>query len=127
MGPQQGRKVLTLQTLPDCRPDIPLVETVGKVAGFMVHILVPNLWGKRFAEPVFDGRFEVLDHRVVGGSHLKMIVRPIDGSDPVDAIAFNKMPQDLPQSGPVRLLYRLDINRWQGREECQLMVDHIVL
>ncbi|MFB3079385.1 MAG: single-stranded-DNA-specific exonuclease RecJ, partial [Lysobacterales bacterium] len=84
-------------------------------------------WGQRFAEPVFDGRFEVLDHRVVGGCHLKMIVRPIDGSNPVDAIAFNRMPQDLPQSGPVRLLYRLDINRWQGREECQLMVDHIVL
>jgi single-stranded-DNA-specific exonuclease len=84
-------------------------------------------WGQRFAEPVFDGRFEVLDHRVVGGSHLKMIVRPIDGSEAVDAIAFNRMPDDLPQSGPARLLYRLDINRWQGREECQLMVDHIVL
>jgi single-stranded-DNA-specific exonuclease len=84
-------------------------------------------WGQRFAEPVFDGRFEVIDHRVVGGSHLKMIVRPIDGSEEVDAIAFNRMPQDLPESGPVRLLYRLDINRWQGREECQLMVDHIVL
>jgi single-stranded-DNA-specific exonuclease len=83
-------------------------------------------WGQRFAEPLFDGRFEVLDHRIVGGSHLKMIVRPIDGSNAVDAIAFNRMPDDLPQSGPVRLLYRLDINRWQGREECQLMIDHIV-
>ncbi len=84
-------------------------------------------WGQRFAEPVFDGQFEVLDHRVVGGSHLKMIIRPIDGSEAVDAIAFNRMPQDLPQSGPVRLLYRLDINRWQGREECQLMIDHIIV
>ncbi len=83
-------------------------------------------WGQRFSEPVFDGRFEVLDHRVVGGSHLKMIVRPIDGSEAVDAIAFNRMPQDLPERGPVRLLYRLDINRWQGREECQLMIDHII-
>jgi len=43
VGPQQGRKVFTLHTLPDCRPDNPLVETVGKVAGFMVHILVTNL------------------------------------------------------------------------------------
>ena len=34
VGPQQGRKVLTLQTLPDCRPDHPLVDSVGKVAGF---------------------------------------------------------------------------------------------
>ncbi len=84
-------------------------------------------WGQRFAEPVFDGCFEVTDHRVVGGSHLKMMVRPIDGSEAVDAIAFNRLPDDLPQSGPVRLLYRLDINRWQGREECQLMVDHIIL
>ena len=91
--------------------------------------LLENLgpWGQRFAEPVFDGRFDVIDQRVVGGSHLKMIVRPIDGSEAVDAIAFNRMPQDLPQDGPVRLLYRLDINRWQGREECQLMVEHIVL
>jgi len=91
--------------------------------------LLENLgpWGQRFAEPVFDGRFEVIDHRVVGGSHLKMIVRPIGGSEEVDAIAFNRMPEDLPESGPMRLLYRLDINRWRGREECQLMVDHIVL
>ena len=37
MGPQQGRKVLTLQTLPDCRPDKPLVEIVNKVAGFSLH------------------------------------------------------------------------------------------
>jgi len=29
--------VFTLQTLPDCRPDNPLVETVGKVAGFSLH------------------------------------------------------------------------------------------
>ena len=37
MGPQQGRKVFTLQTLPDCRPDNPFANTVGKVAGFSLH------------------------------------------------------------------------------------------
>ncbi len=37
MGPQQGRKVFTLQTLPDCRPDSPFVDTLGKVAGFSLH------------------------------------------------------------------------------------------
>ena len=37
VGPQQGRKVFTLQTLPDCRPDNPLAHTVGKVAGFSLH------------------------------------------------------------------------------------------
>ena len=37
VGPQQSRKVFTLQTLPDCRSDTPFVETVGKVAGFSLH------------------------------------------------------------------------------------------
>ena len=36
MGPQQGRKVFTLQTLPDCRPDNRFVDT-GQVAGFSLN------------------------------------------------------------------------------------------
>jgi single-stranded-DNA-specific exonuclease len=83
-------------------------------------------WGQRFPEPLFDGRFEVIDRRVVGGSHLKMIVRPLDGSEAIDAIAFNRMPADLPESGPVRLLYHLGVNRWRNEASCQLMVERIV-
>ncbi len=37
VGPQQGRKVFTLQTLPDCRAENPRAHTVGKVAGFSLH------------------------------------------------------------------------------------------
>ena len=37
VGPQQGRKVLTLQTLPDCEPDNPFSSSVGEVAGFSLH------------------------------------------------------------------------------------------
>ena len=36
MGPQQGRKVFTLQTLPDCSDD-PLAYRAGNVAGFSLH------------------------------------------------------------------------------------------
>jgi hypothetical protein len=36
IGPQQGRKVFTLQTLPDCGDD-PLASALGKVAGFSLH------------------------------------------------------------------------------------------
>ena len=36
MGPQQGRIVFTLQTLPDCG-DEQLASRVGKVAGFSLH------------------------------------------------------------------------------------------
>jgi len=37
VGPQQGRKVFTLQTLPDCSPQTPHAHTVGEVAGFSLH------------------------------------------------------------------------------------------
>ena len=37
MGSQQGRKVFTLQTLPDCESDNPFTDSVGKVAGFSLH------------------------------------------------------------------------------------------
>jgi len=37
VGPQQGRKVFTLQTLPECDPDEPFTDGVGKVAGFSLH------------------------------------------------------------------------------------------
>jgi len=83
-------------------------------------------WGQRFPEPLFDGMFEVIDKRVVGGSHLKMVLQSHDGSEALDAIAFNRLPEDLPASASVRLLYSLGINRWRGSESCQLMVEEIV-
>ena len=36
MGPQTGRKVFALQTLPACEPD-EFADTVGKVSGFSLH------------------------------------------------------------------------------------------
>jgi single-stranded-DNA-specific exonuclease len=83
-------------------------------------------WGQRFPEPLFEGKFEVLDRRVVGGAHLKMVLRPLEGHEPVDAIAFGKLPEDLPDAAAVRLLYRLDVNHFRGTTSCQLLVEHIV-
>jgi single-stranded-DNA-specific exonuclease len=83
-------------------------------------------WGQRFPEPLFDGTFEVLEQRVVGGAHLKMVVRSLDGGEPVDAIAFRCSPEDVDSARAVRLLYRLAVNRWRGSASCQLVVEQIV-
>ncbi len=37
VGPQQGRKVFTLQTLPDYESDNLFVNTLGEAAGFTLH------------------------------------------------------------------------------------------
>jgi single-stranded-DNA-specific exonuclease len=82
-------------------------------------------WGQRFPEPLFDVRFVVVENRVVGGAHLRLRLRPLGGREAVEAIAFNHLPDDLPEAPSVRLLYRLDINRWRGEETCQLVVERI--
>src|SRR5210317_1565889 len=37
VGPQQGRKIFTLQTLPDLETDNPFLCSAGEVAGFSLH------------------------------------------------------------------------------------------
>jgi hypothetical protein len=46
-----------------------------------------------------------------------------------DAIAFNHIEADTPftaPAGPLRLIYRLDINHYQGERRLQLLVDHVL-
>ena len=66
------------------------------------------------------------ESRVVGGSHLKMQLRPVDGIASLDAIAFRRLPEDLPDSDTVRLVYKLDVNHFRGHKTCQLMVEQIL-
>ena len=84
-------------------------------------------WGQSWPEPLFDGRFRVVDHRIVGQSHLKMRLQP-EGTDRiVDAIAFRAgklLDQELPRS--LALTYRLELNRWRGDVIPQINVQHLV-
>jgi len=108
------------------------ILTDGNLAPDEISLELANIieahgpWGQRFPEPLFDGQFKVIDARVVGSAHLKLILQPFGGMEPVDAIAFNRLPEDLPGSGNVRILYHLGVNRWRGNESCQLMVAEIV-
>lgn len=83
-------------------------------------------WGAGFPEPAFDGVFRVRDHRIVGEQHLKLTVEPAAGGPSIEAIAFRADPAFLADPGPrVRLVYRLDINEYRGRQRLQLVVEHI--
>jgi single-stranded-DNA-specific exonuclease len=86
-------------------------------------------WGQAFPEPCFDGVFAVKNARMLGEKHLKMWVTSGDGARNFDAIAFNFKGTEertpLPD-GDVRLVYRLDINEYQGERRLQLLVDHVL-
>jgi len=84
-------------------------------------------WGQGFPEPLFHDGFILDGWRIVGERHLKLQLRDCESGERFDAIAFNQSETVLPeQGGMVDLVYRLDINRWQGRESLQLMVSAIL-
>lgn len=84
-------------------------------------------WGQAFPEPEFDGEFLLLQQRIVGERHLKMVVAPQGNPQlALDAIAFNIDTDQWPQPAQkVRLAYKLDINEFRGRESLQLMVSYL--
>jgi single-stranded-DNA-specific exonuclease len=86
-------------------------------------------WGQSFPEPCFDGVFAIRNTRVVGDRHLKMWVEVPRTGRSFDAIAFNHIEERdsfVPPEGAVQLVYRLDINEYQGERRLQLLVDHVL-
>ncbi len=86
-------------------------------------------WGQEFPEPVFDGRFKVIQQRRVGENHLKLVLAPeFAPQQIIDAIAFNIDEQDWPDPDmtDIEIAFRLDINEFRGNQTLQLMVDHIL-
>ena len=81
-------------------------------------------WGTGFPEPVFDGRFDVLDRGIVGERHLKMKLRPAGGRRSFDAIAFRRTDEEWPAGGQptIEAVYQLDVNEYRGVEKAQLLV-----
>ncbi|MEM9257027.1 MAG: single-stranded-DNA-specific exonuclease RecJ [Pseudomonadota bacterium] len=84
-------------------------------------------WGQQFPEPMFDGIFTLLQQRIVGDKHLKMVLRLPDSDQLVDAIAFNIDPEQWPATAvsKVEIAYRLDVNEFRGQRSVQLIVEQL--
>nr|WP_312358060.1 single-stranded-DNA-specific exonuclease RecJ [Mixta calida] len=84
-------------------------------------------WGQAFPEPVFDGKFKLLQQRLVGERHLKVMVEPLGGGPLLDGIAFNIDTRLWPDASVrhVELAYKLDVNEFRGNRSVQLLIEHI--
>ncbi len=93
------------------------------------QLLRAGPWGQEFPEPVFDGRFNLLQQRRLGENHLKMVLSPIDSPQhSIDAIAFSVEEAVWPDADAreIEIIYRLDVNEFRGRQSLQLMVEHVL-
>lgn len=84
-------------------------------------------WGQNFPEPVFHGEFHVVQQRIVGHKHLKLVLSGNNVSEIYDAIAFNVDLDIWPNEKikKIMLAYKLDVNEFRGQCNLQLMVDYI--
>jgi single-stranded-DNA-specific exonuclease len=111
------------------------VETDGELS--VEEIALPTAealraggpWGQAFPEPSFDGLFSVRSARVIGDRHLKMWVELPRSGRSFDAIAFNQLADGAPftpPEGDMQLVYRLEVNEYQGERRLQLLIDHLL-
>jgi single-stranded-DNA-specific exonuclease len=81
--------------------------------------LEAQVWGQGFEAPLFVDAFAVLEQRLVGSGHLKLRLRHGSGVL-LDAIWFRR---DEPLPPHSRLAYRVALDRYNGRERVQLLVE----
>lgn len=83
-------------------------------------------WGQKFPQPVFEGRFKVVDFRWLKDSHLKLRLA-LDNGQVVDAIAFGAKDkfEFNPMRDHVRLVYELERNVFNGNVSLQLQIVHL--
>ncbi|OFI33764.1 single-stranded-DNA-specific exonuclease RecJ [Alteromonas lipolytica] len=95
--------------------DLPLAQTLRQAGPF----------GQGFQPPLFDGTFNLVQQRIVGERHLKMVLAHPQSGEEFDAIAFNIDPEVWPDNRvkQVQLAYQLDVNYFRGRESLQLLVE----
>jgi len=84
-------------------------------------------WGQNFPEPLFDDTFKLVQQRIVGEKHLKLVIEK--QGEVFDGIAFNIDVKIWPnaQAKQVHLAYRLDVNEFRGKRTVQLMIDNITI
>lgn len=83
-------------------------------------------WGQEFTEPIFNGIFEVIQSRVVGRNHLKLVLRLPFSELLIDAIAFNvEQVETWLGMRKINTAYKLDVNAYKGVRSVQLILQYM--
>ncbi len=94
--------------------------------GFCETLKAAGPWGQEFPEPLFHGVFDVVQARIVGQQHLKLVLRQPNSELLIDAIAFfMERPEYWLGLRKIKIAYKLDINEYKGQRSIQFIIDYI--
>ena len=103
--------------------ELPEKEMTIEFAGLLQNA---GTWGQECPEPVFDGVFDVIQARIVGQRHLKLVLRKPFGELLIDAIAFYvDQPENWLGLRHIKAAYKLDINEFRGNRSVQFLVQYL--
>ena len=102
-----------------------VLETDGELAVTDMSLqtallLAAGVWGQSFAQPVFSDNFKVINQRILGEKHSKLILEK--DSKRFDAIYFN-FADNLPEN--IAAVYALDVNEYKGLASLQLQIKYV--
>jgi single-stranded-DNA-specific exonuclease len=82
-------------------------------------------FGQGFPAPCFEGIFTLIEQRIVGENHLKLLLQLSPEGKYIDAIFFGIDKNHYPNHRATRakIAYTLDINEYNGIKKVQLMVE----
>jgi single-stranded-DNA-specific exonuclease len=95
--------------------------TVDEMTLKNAQLLANQVWGQGFAPPLFNDTFTVINQRIVGNKHLKLLVEK--QGKRFDAIYFGQT-ELLPTQ--VELVYQLQVNSYNGVQSVQLQLLHVI-
>ena len=84
-------------------------------------------WGQHFSEPLFDNQFVILQQRLIGDKHLKLLLGIEQIPIALEAMAFSVDREQWPnaRAQKIHAVYRLDVHEYQNRQSLQLLVEHL--
>ena len=102
-----------------------IIETDGSLDAADISlqtalVLAASVWGQGFLHPLFNDAFNVINQRIVGEKHLKLILEK--NQKRFDAIYFN-CTDNLPET--INAVYALEANEYKGLQTVQLQIKHI--
>lgn len=122
------RKHLTAAQLEECLEVDGSLEPHELELTLAEQLRLAGPWGQGFPAPLFVGEFMLVQQRVVGEKHVKMLLQPLQGTHALDAIWFFASPLAPAVNGQmrkVRAVYQLDVNEYRDQFSVQLMIRHL--
>ncbi len=110
-----------------------VLETDGELAAeeltlqSALAIAEAGPWGQGFPEPLFEGRFLVVDQRVMAEKHLRLRLQDPRSGRLVEGVAFNAAGDWLPEiDQSVEVVFRLGCNEYRGITSLQLVIEQLL-